>query len=191
MKVFNPRNLVDERLIEIVTKHHPLNRDMASELRLVTVEEKTDRNIHVRLDEGNNVHLAISPMIHPSEQDLYILYHEFGHIADRLNPDFHYDHEARLELSPRREQNLLSLWNVYIDTRLNGHDLFRLPPGGLVEITVDGVRYRLPRNDANTYLLEAIAGLSGRGVQKPGAKVTAIWNHPERFLTFSDLLDMA
>lgn len=99
MKVFDPRNLVDERLLEIVTKHHPLYRDMASELSLVCVEEETDQNIHVRMDEGNNVQLAIHPMIRPTERDLYILYHEFGHIADRLNPDFHYDHETRLELS--------------------------------------------------------------------------------------------
>lgn len=190
MKVFDPRNLVDERLIENVTKHHPLNRDMASELNLVSIEEKTDRNIHVHMDEGNNVQLVIPPMIRPTERDLYILYHEFGHVADRLNPDFHYDHDTRLNLSFGTEKSLLVLWNVFIDTRLNKHGLFRLPAGGEVEITVDGVRYRLPRNDKSTYLLEAVAGLSSRGVQKPGAKVTAIWNHPDRFLSFSDLLDM-
>ncbi|MCF8104447.1 MAG: hypothetical protein K9K64_03095 [Desulfohalobiaceae bacterium] len=191
MKVFDPRNLVDERLLEIVTKHHPLYRDMASELSLVCVEEETDQNIHVRMDEGNNVQLAIHPMIRPTERDLYILYHEFGHIGDRLNPDFHYDHDTRLSLSFSTEKCLLVLWNVFIDTRLNQHGLFRLPAGGLVEITVDGFRYRLPRNDISTYLLEAVAGLSSQGVHKPGAKVTAIWSHPGRFLSFSDLLDLA
>lgn len=190
MKVFDPQNLVDERLLENVAKHHPLNRDMASELKLVTVEEQTDQNVHVRMDEKRNVYLAIPPMIHPTERDLFILYHEFGHVGDRLNPDFHYDHAHRLKFSPLQEKNFLELWNVFIDTRLNQHGLFRLPAHGWTEITVDGLTYRLPRSETSTYLLERIARLSKRGVTRPGGKISAIWKHPERFLSFSDLLDM-
>ena len=190
MQIFNPRNLVDEQLLDVVTKHHPLYHDMASELGLLTVEEISDQHIHVRMDEKRNVHLAIRPMIHPTDRDLYILYHEFGHIGDRLNPDFHYDQDRRIEFSPILEQVFLELWNVFIDTRLNRHGLFRLPASGLMQITVDGITYRLPRNEVSTYLLERIARLSQRGVTKPGSKVKAIWDHPERFLSFSDLVDM-
>lgn len=190
MKVFDPRNLVDEHLLDVVTKHHPLYHDLGSELKVLSVEEARDQNIHVRMDENRNVDLCIRPMLHVTDRDLYILYHEFGHIGDRLNPDFHYDHDLRMELSPLREQCFLELWNVSIDTRLNQHGLFKLPAQGLTEITVDGITYRLPRSDTNTYLLERIAHLAHRGVHKPGAKVAAVWNHPHRLLSFSDLLDL-
>ncbi len=45
-------------------------------------------------------------------------------------------------------------------------------------------------NDINSSRLEACAHLSRRGYRRPGSMVTAIWNHPERFLTFEDLLDL-
>lgn len=45
-------------------------------------------------------------------------------------------------------------------------------------------------NDINSYLLEACAHLSRRGYRRPGSMVADIWNHPQRFLTFEDLLDL-
>lgn len=190
MDILDLRNLVGDDLILLVTKHHPLYRDMASELGRVTVEEKTGRDIHIEMDEENNLTLHIHPMIRPDKRDMYILYHEFGHVADRLNPSFGYSHETRLRLSEDQERSFLELWNIFIDTRLNEHGLFCLPRSGQAEISVDGITYRLPRSDLNTYLLESAAHLSQRGMVRPGSLVTAIWNHPDRFLTFSDLLDL-
>ncbi len=190
MKVFDPQNLIDKWLLEIVTKHHPLYHDIGSELNILTVHEKEGQDIFIQMDDKKNVDLHIKPIIQPTQRDKYILYHEFGHIADRLNPYFRYDHNLRLTLSHIQEKNLLELWNVYIDTRLNQHGLFSLPQSGQIDVVVDGVKYRLPRSDTNTYLLEAIAHLSQRGFQKPGLIVTDIWNNPGRFLTFRDLTSL-
>jgi hypothetical protein len=189
MRIIDYRNLVDPDLLEMVAKHHPLYSDIASEIRWLTVQEKDHGSVRIEMDRSRDVTLTIHPMIRPSQRDLYILYHEFGHIADRINPRFRYDHDKRLQLTQTQETCFLQLWNVYIDTRLNEHGLFRLPEGGQAELIVDGQRYVLPRNKTSTYLLEACAALSQRGVRRPGGLVTGIWNHPKRWLTFEDLLD--
>jgi len=190
MYIHDIRNLISQDLLLTVTKHHPLYHDIASELRQVTVQEKTGPDISIHMDAEGNVTLNIHPVIRPTKRDMYILYHEFGHVADRLNPHFGYSHERRLALEPNQERSFLELWNVFIDTRLNAHGLFCLPQAGETDISVDGVTYRLPKSDLNTYLLESIAHLSQRGFRRPGSIVTAVWNHPDRFLTFSDLLDL-
>jgi hypothetical protein len=190
MQIHDLRNLVGQDLLLRVTKHHPLYHDIASELGELTVREKSGQNIHIEMDEDNNVTLHIQPILRPSRRDMFILYHEFGHVADRLNPSFGYSHQRRLRLSSAQESCFLTLWNVAIDTRLNQHGLFCLPQSGDIELVVDNIRYRLPKSDVNTYLLEAVANLSQRGVNRPGSLVTSIWNHPDRFLTFSDLLDL-
>lgn len=188
MKIIDFQNLVPPHVLELVAKHHPLYSDIASEIKILTVKEKDQDSIHIEMDRSYNVTLTIHPIIRPSERDMYILYHEFGHIADRINPDFRYDHDKRLELSQAQERCFLQLWNVFIDARLNDHGLFRLPPAGESELIVDGIKYVLPRNQISTYLLEASAHLSKMGIRKPGTLVTEIWNNPKRFLTFEDLL---
>ncbi|WP_034621430.1 hypothetical protein [Desulfovermiculus halophilus] len=189
MKIVDYQNLVDPDLLHWVAKRHPLNPDIASEIPLLYVQEKDQRGIRIEMDHrSGNVTLTIHPIIRPTKRDEYILYHEFGHIADRLNPDFRYNQDRRLALSRSQEECFLQIWNVFIDARLHHHGLFCLPQGGEVDIVVDGIKYRLPRSEISTYLLEACAHLSQRGVRKPGALLTDIWNNPERHLTFEDLL---
>ena len=189
MQTHDIQNLVDQELLQVVTKHHPLRRDIASELKSLTVREKTGQDIRMEMDPDLHAVLYIHPILRPSMRDKYILYHEFGHIADRLNPGFGYRHEERLKLTPWQEQNFLELWNVFIDSRLNRHGLFCLPSSGQSEFIVDGKRYVLPRSDVNTYLLEAITHLTQRGMYRPGSLITTIWNNPHRFLSFRDLLE--
>ena len=188
MKIVDYQNLVDPGLLEWIAKQHPLYSDIGSEIKLLYVQEKDHRGIRIEMDHTGNVTLTIHPILRPTQRDEYILYHEFGHIADRLNPSFRYDQDRRLRLSHAQEECFLQLWNVFIDARLHRHGVFCLPSGGEVDISVDNVTYRLPRSEISTYLLEACAHLSQRGIPKPGALVTDIWNHPERFLTFEDLL---
>jgi hypothetical protein len=94
-----------------------------------------------------------------------------------------------MQLDARQEKNFVELWNVYIDARLHQHGLFCLPRSGQSEFIIDGKRYVLPRNEINTYLLEAITHLTQRGMYRPGTLVTTIWNNPHRSLGFDDLLD--
>ncbi|MFP4588273.1 MAG: hypothetical protein ACLFM3_09540, partial [Desulfohalobiaceae bacterium] len=189
MQVLDFQNLVHKGLLEKVTRHHPFHPDLASSIKTLSVYEKDQRGIRIEMDEHRNVYLTIHPILRPGKRDAYILYHEFGHIADRLDPDFGYQQQERLALSPVQEECFLQLWNVYIDTRLKQQDLFCLPAGGEVEISVDGIRYKLPKSEVSTYLLETAAHLSQRGVPRAGSLVQAIWEHPERRLTFQDLLD--
>ena len=188
MKILDYQNLVDPGLLQHIAKHHPLNSDIASQIDILHVQEKDHIGIRVEMDRSYSVTLTIHPIIRPSERDMFILYHEFGHIADRLNPTFNYDQQRRLNLSQAQEECFVQLWNVFIDARLHHHSLFCLPSAGEVDIVVDGIKYRLPRTEISTYLLEACAHLSQRGIRKPGALITDIWNNPQRFLTFEDLL---
>lgn len=189
MQVLDFQNLLHKGLLEKVTREHPFYPDLASSIKTLSVYEKDQKGIRIEMDEERNVYLTIHPILRPGKRDAYILYHEFGHIADRLNPDFGYKHQQRLALSSMQEECFLQLWNVYIDTRLQEEGLFCLPAGGEVEISVDGVRYRLPKSEVSTYLLEAAAHLTQRGVPKAGSLVQSIWDNPQRRLTFQDLLD--
>jgi hypothetical protein len=189
MHIFDFRNLVDEELLWRALKHHPLHHDLASELRSLTIEEKTGPNVGVEMDEQRHATLYIHPIIRPSERDRFILYHELGHLADRINPRFGYRHRDRMQLDAQQEKNFVELWNVYIDARLNQYGLFCLPQSGQSEFIIDGRRYVLPKNEINTYLLEAITHLTQRGMYRPGCLVSTIWNNPHRFLGFDDLLD--
>lgn len=189
MHIFDFRNLVDEELLWRALKHHPLHHDLASELRSLTIEEKTGPYVGVEMDEQRHATLYIHPIIRPSERDRFILYHELGHLADRINPRFGYRHRDRMQLDAQQEKNFVELWNVYIDARLNQHGLFCLPPCGQSEFIIDGRSYVLPKNEINTYLLEAITHLTQRGMYRPGSLVTTIWNNPHRFLGFDELLD--
>lgn len=145
MKILDYQNLVDPSLLEAVAKKHPLYSDIASEINILYVQEKDHRGIRIEMDTSRNVTLTIHPIIRPNERDKYILYHEFGQIADRFNLYFRYSHNRRLALSQAQEECFFQLWNVYIDVRLHQHGVFRLPPGGEVDIKVDAITYRLPR----------------------------------------------
>mgnify|MGYP000264632609 CR=1 FL=1 len=189
MHIVDFRNLVDQDLLWRALKHHPLYHDLASELRSLTIEEKTGQHVGVEMDKKRQAILYIHPIIRPTQRDRFILYHELGHLADRINPQFGYRHEERMQLDASQERNFVELWNVYIDSRLNQHGLFCLPQSGDSEFIIDGKRYVLPKNDINTYLLEAITHLTQRGMHRPGSLVTTIWNNPHRSLGFYDLLD--
>ncbi len=189
MHIHDIRNLVNKELLWVALKHHPLHRDLASELRSLTIEEKSGPNAGVEMDENRRATLYIHPILRPGNRDQFILYHELGHLADRTNPRFGYRHRDRMRLSAYQERNFLELWNVYIDARLNQHGLFCLPQSGQSAFVIDGRRYVLPKNEVNTYLLEAIANLTQRGMSRPGSLVTTIWNNPHRSLSFDDLLD--
>jgi len=189
MHIYDFRNLVDQELLWRALKHHPLHRDLASELRSLTIEEKTGPNVGVEMDEQRHATLYIHPIVRPGARDRFVLYHELGHIADRINPRFGYRHRDRMQLDAQQEKNFVELWNVYIDARLSHHGLFCLPQNGQSEFIIDGRRYVLPKNEINTYLLEAITHLTQRGMYRPGSLVTTIWNNPHRLLGFDDLLD--
>ena len=189
MHIHDFRNLVDKELLWRALKHHPLLRDLASELKSLTIQEKTGPNVGVEMDENRHATLYIHPIIQPCKRDRFILYHEMSHLADRINPRFGYRHRDRMRLTAYQERNFMELWNVYIDARLNQHGLFCLPQSGQAAFVIDGRRYVLPKNDINTYLLEAITNLTQRGMNRPGSLVTTIWNNPHRQLSFDDLLD--
>ncbi len=189
MQVLDFQNLVHKGLLAQVTKRHPFYSDLASNIKTLNVYEKDSQGVRIDMDEHRNVHLTIHPILRPSNRDIYILYHEFGHIADRLHPNFRYDHAQRLALTAVQEQCFLQLWNLYIDARLNTQGLFSLPVAGEVRIRVDNQIYNLPRTELSTYLLEAAAHLSQNGINRAGSLVKSIWDHPERTLSFQDLLD--
>jgi len=77
------------------------------------------------------VYLYLSNSVKKRSNYRYILFHEFGHICDRLDSLFGYNLKLRNELNREgnsdRKTVITDLWNVYIDGRLFKADLFEFP----------------------------------------------------------------
>jgi hypothetical protein len=120
----------------------------------------------------------------------YILYHEFGHIADRLNPKFRYSDESRLALSKTEQVMFMELWNLYIDARLNhfGHfKLTKIAMGGYCRI--DGKLQRAPFSIEGK-LLRHISCLRSGNIDNADQIVRSIWENPLLPRSYDDLINL-
>jgi hypothetical protein len=120
----------------------------------------------------------------------YILFHEFGHICDRLDPLFGYNLELRKELS--REVNsdrkifITDLWNVYIDGRLFKDDLFEFPKPP--DKRIDPHCKKLINIDTIDSYLEEIScrfGSMGFELNESQRLLNEVWNSGFGSLTYS------
>ena len=131
MKIIDEQNLIpDKRILIQIISNHPFVSDLSNKLETVQIEISENHGIPkemIQFDPSNtHVILGIGKGSHQKENFEYILYHEFGHAADRLNPGFEYSEKEKSLLSAKEKMGVMELWNTYIDSRLNESGLFKL-----------------------------------------------------------------
>jgi len=118
----------------------------------------------------------------------YILYHEFTHIADRTNPLFGFADDKRDSLSDEEQLCLMEIWNVFIDSRLNFHNLFRLGNNDKrIYCTING-KLQLAPFSIEGKLLRHMSFLRSRGIQNADIIVRNVWNNPNISHSYDDLI---
>lgn len=128
MDIIDNKNLIpDKAIIEVIIRKHPLCENLFRFINNLIIELSADPTERINLDTGTqNVTLYIFKET-PSKRDYkFILYHEFSHIADKLNPGFKYSDEKWNSLTEREQRGVQTLWNCFINARLYERNLFQL-----------------------------------------------------------------
>jgi len=130
MKIIDNNNLIpDKEILKKIVREHPFSKNLDSRINTLIIEllpsQATSETS--KLNFGNNdVILSIFRTTPEKNNYKYILYHEFGHIADQFNPEFEYTEEGMNSLTNNEKLKVEELWNAYIDARLNDKNLLQV-----------------------------------------------------------------
>ncbi len=190
MKITDKDQLIPDHAVLLkVVQEHPFHDSLDESIDSITVRRPEQAEcIQICLD-GHDVTLVVYPANAVNDHYLYLLYHEFGHVADRLNPAFNYSEEQRQALKEHKRENFVELWNLYIDARLNDAGLFRLSINSKVFKRIKGKPVIVERT-METELWERANFLSSRGFRDADEVVSYIWQHPRQLYSFNDLVNL-
>jgi hypothetical protein len=192
MEIIDKNNLItDHTVIKRVVKRHPFSSDLWVQIKKLTVEcHKKADNGGPSIEFHHATHLAILYVLPNMEEKSnyeYILYHEFGHVADRLNPEFGYSDQIKYSLSDAEQVMVMELWNLYIDARLQHHGLFRLDEkDGPTYSKINGKSQELPCTTQGK-LMRHVNLLKSGGVLEAERIVKQIWENPEKSISYQDM----
>ena len=194
MKIIDEQNLIpDKKILNHVVSNHPFDSDLSVKLETIKIDISENHGIPkemIQFDPSNtHIILGIGKSTHLKENFEYILYHEFGHAADRLNPDFGYSEKEKAQLSDREKMGVMEIWNICIDSRLNESGLFNLGYQPLTVGTLNGKVVRFPEG-LEGKLLSHISMLENCGFKYETAKemVNNLWNNPIWTVTYMDMI---
>jgi len=194
MKIIDPNNLIpDHSVLKRVIKTHPFSANLYQQIHSITVSEDNSKipNPRVNLNhETCEVILYLDPLLYQRSNYEYILYHELGHVADRLNPKFAYLEELKSSLSDHERYDLMTVWNLYIDSRLNHYGLFQLGEndrGGFCNING---KFKIPPYSIEGRLLRHISSLRRSEIQNAESAVNDIWENPMFFRYYRELISL-
>jgi hypothetical protein len=151
VRIIDPdRLLPNEQFLREVISSHPLNSKLADHLDTVEVflsEQYGMANEQIETYlEDRKARLGLGRSSKNKINFRCILYHEFTHFADRVDPAFSYSEDLKTSFGDPEQVALMDLWNVFIDSRLNKAGVFVLeerPPSfsqihGWIPNTVEG-----------------------------------------------------
>ena len=189
MKIIDENNLIPDKNILIkIIKEHPLCKNLNDRIRNLTI--KLSNECRIGLNKNQDVTLFLTKNVSSQKNYEYILYHEFSHTCDKLNPEFKYTDKKRDALADIEKLKVMEIWNVYIDSRLDKLDLFRLKDEGYS--LINGKLQMLPRN-IKSYLMCRVNLLqTGEIGEINDAKIIIedIWKNPTKFLSYDDMIDI-
>jgi hypothetical protein len=135
------------------------------------------------------VRLGVGRSTHIKRDYISILYHEFGHVADRMNVDFQYSERMKSELVQAKQICLMEIWNIFINSRLNAENLYTTS-GIECRGTLNGKREIFP-GTVDGDLKVHMATLEREGFPYKFAKelVEEIWNNPKMPLTYPLMIE--
>ena len=191
MKIIDKKNLIPDKNVLIkIAKEHPSGRNLYNDINTLTIELSTSNTENIYFDMNTkDATLCVFEGTALEDNFESILYHEFFHIADRLDPKFKYSDEKKDALTQVERRCVMELWNLYIDTRLNSKGLFVvwkgssfLKIGGKIQIchnmTID-IRIR-----------HSINFLKARGVNEAEQIVRKIWKNSDHYLSYNDMINI-
>jgi len=137
MKIFDDEFLhQDNNILLNIIRNHPLNPKLPENIEFIIIKEivvnpNKSQSENIQFDQHNKmVTLNIFRDSPKNPRFEFILYHEFGHIADRINQHFGYSEEKNEALAKKEKYYVMELWNLYIDSRLNKFGLGGIKPLG-------------------------------------------------------------
>jgi hypothetical protein len=193
MKIRDPYHLIpDHEMVHRIVKSHPFYPylpDKIREVKVLPLDHDHNQWPRVEYDQvEQEVKLYVAPNTASRSNYDYILYHEFSHVADRLNPAFGYSDEIRFSLSGNEQINVMELWNAYIDARLHHHGLFKLGENDKnVHCMINGKLQELPFSIEGK-LMAHTSFLSSRGLRDAQGIVLEIWDDSNLFRSYQDLV---
>ena len=190
IQIIDPHNLAGERSILIgVIQNHPLCPQLPDRVKTIVFAKSHKESIEYDLRKKNIV-LNLSISSHKNKNYKYVLFHEFSHVADKINSEFKYSDQLKNSLADKENILLMELWNVYIDSRLNYHGLFMLGPDDAnVYARVNRKLQKLPFTIEGK-VLGHISFLSSRGFREAKFVVEEIWNNPQKSISYVHLIQL-
>jgi hypothetical protein len=171
--IIDPADLIPDRSeFEKIVSNHPFLKGLDRKISNVELEKAERPSVMV---EGMEVILFLPKYQVVNDTVIYVLHHEFGHVADRFNEAFQYSETERSSLSAKKYwlENFLELWNVFIDSRLHAVGLFRLYGLSQISMKIDGKR-RIVDRSIERVPLEHSSFLESRGFRDAHIVVNAI-----------------
>ena len=194
MNILDELNLIPNKtVINHIISNHPFDLDLSQKLNSIKINLSEIDGIAkemIKFDSTNTyIELGVGRNTHLKENFKYILYHEFGHAADRLNANFKYSENEKSKLNDKEKMGVMEIWNIYIDARLNENDLFYLGYQPITIGTLNGKVTRFP-DGIEGKLLSHISMLESCGMEYIAAKelTDSIWNIPSRTLSYMDMI---
>ncbi len=193
MKISDPHLLIpDHSVLHQIIGNHPFSQGLLDEIRevkVLSVEQNRNQGPRIEYDQRKQkAKLYVSSDTSSRINYSYILYHEFSHVADRLNPAFAYSDEIRFSLSDIEQLNVMELWNLYIDARLHLHGLFELGENDRnVYCMIDGKLQKLPFSIEGKLVAHS-SFLSSRGIRDAQRIVREIWDNPSLSRSYPELV---
>lgn len=177
-------------LRQVIAKH-PLDQMLMTHIRSITVYRSERYGIaqeQINIDSNNDVTLGVGQATSQRRNYIFILYHEFSHIADRLRPAFQYSAQLKETLSSSERICLMEIWNEYINSRLNAFNLYE-PAGTNCCGTLNGRLLTFPPNTEGE-LMAHMSTLEREGFLHAEAKklVEMVWKSPEMQITYPDMI---
>jgi len=189
MKICDPDKLIpDPDVIHRIVRSHPFGQGLKDEIDTVLVDRSAN-GPSIQFDsESCTATLYLGEDAHTLTNYEYILYHEFSHVVDRISLTFGYSDEKRGTLSDYKQLCVMELWNIYIDARLNHHHLFQLGKNDEgIYCSINGRLQKAPFTIEGK-LLRHISFLRSRGVENADSIVRNLWQNPEGYRSYDDLI---
>ncbi|MCX6813479.1 MAG: hypothetical protein NTV77_03335 [Candidatus Azambacteria bacterium] len=189
MKIIDENNLIpDKKVLTKIIKKHPLRKNPDNHIHNLII--KLSEQCCIELDKNKDVTLFLTENVSLKSIYEYVLFHEFSHIFDKLNPEFKYADIKRDALSDTEKEAVMEIWNVYIDSRLNRFGLFKIEDENQERQFIIGKEYQKLIINIETKLKFHIHFLQNRNVKNAKDIIDNIWENPVQFLSYDDIINI-
>ena len=194
MKIIDSDNLIpDHGVIDRVVNTHPFSSNICQKIQALTVANDDSEIVNPRISfnhETLEAILYVVPQLYQFSNYEYILYHELGHVADRLNPKFGYSDVIKSSLSDMEQYGLMEVWNLYIDARLHHYGLFQLGRNDKnIYCRING-KLQIAPYSIEGKLLRHISSLRSAKIDNADSIVKGIWENPMVFRSYNELISL-